>query len=768
MPFLQTLSSGLLLPSLVFFAIYAFPSYVFFDITLFKLASLWAGLFFIFLWDSFLRFNDCSLPRKLWWILSLPLIGSLPGLLWHENQYNYYLSYQLGQHLLILLWVGLLHQRLIDRKNHKPLLFLLTAVTFYVSLWLLLEKSGVPGPTASSISFGRGVTTFGNINYLASFLSLAIPFLGLIALRQGLRRRQISRFELCLLLVLVVSILTLMVTETRTAIFATLITLALGAIFSLKRFIFPRSQNWFFYSLWATIFIFAFSLIFIVPGLPERFAQLASAKTWDTRFVIWQTAWQAIKEAPWMGYGPGSFYNIFFEFIAPDSRLYFAERSFKHAHNIILEWLVRGGLLGLLGGLTLSSLVLWQIKTVYKKATETLDQDISYAAFWAFMAFAIHSCFSLAQQKIGVQLLAVTIITLLFSLTPVKRQKKSGWQRLLLLCFLLSAGQFLYPWVHSFYQYREILKQPADINRLQQLEKLLGESHNVHALNFIAYEQISAGRFSELEKTLLNLQKSIPHYRRIDFLNAARLYLKGQLPQSRNAAESFQSRDLYEMGNIQLLTRIAIVQKDPDLLLLQMQRLLEHLIVWNHIDDISDPKLLKFQINPTQKPSFLITKQNASLLFSVSPQWIDRLFVEIRPLLLGKNVSAQDRAQLYQVFLKDILNNAYFENRARKPDLQPKVDQVRRDWLTLEQKRQRDLMQLQETLPIKPSEMDSFKQKTIIIQSRDRLKKQPLERYLMRHSNWETYQSRKQISDTLIKWILSLSFPHHDFIKQGL
>ncbi len=63
------------------------------------------------------------------------------------------------------------------------------------------------------------------------------------------------------------------------------------------------------------------------------------------RGMIWQVAWEGVKERPVLGYGHGNFGYIFDKYYDP--RLYAQEQWFDRTHNVFLDWLIAGGFVGL-------------------------------------------------------------------------------------------------------------------------------------------------------------------------------------------------------------------------------------------------------------------------------------------------------------------------------------------------------------------------------------------------------------------------------------
>jgi O-antigen ligase/Flp pilus assembly protein TadD len=103
-----------------------------------------------------------------------------------------------------------------------------------------------------------------------------------------------------------------------------------------------------------------------VPGL-NRLSSLTLASTdIQPRLTALRIAWESFKERPWLGWGPEGFKVPFDRRYDPQLlRSGFGETYFDKPHNIVLEYLVSGGILGLLGYLALFGAALW---TIFRKA----------------------------------------------------------------------------------------------------------------------------------------------------------------------------------------------------------------------------------------------------------------------------------------------------------------------------------------------------------------------------------------------------------------
>jgi len=77
-----------------------------------------------------------------------------------------------------------------------------------------------------------------------------------------------------------------------------------------------------------------------------RIANIDLSKDLVVRGTIWRMAWEGVKERPLLGWGQSNFNYVFNKEFDPS--LYAAEAWFDRTHNIVLDWLIAGGVLGLL------------------------------------------------------------------------------------------------------------------------------------------------------------------------------------------------------------------------------------------------------------------------------------------------------------------------------------------------------------------------------------------------------------------------------------
>ncbi len=164
-------------------------------------------------------------------------------------------------------------------------------------------------------------------------------------------------------------------------------------------------------------------------------------KTTRSRFMVWGMAWEGFKENPVLGWGQENFNYVFNKYYNPD--MYDQEQWFDRTHNVFFDWLIAGGLLGLLGYLALFLIIIYYLIKDENNYFNTLDKGIiigllvgyfvhnlfvfdhliSYILFFSLLGY-IHSInvdeetVSTVKISDGINSIAipVVIITALFSI----------------------------------------------------------------------------------------------------------------------------------------------------------------------------------------------------------------------------------------------------------------------------------------------------------------------------------------------------------------
>jgi O-antigen ligase len=121
-----------------------------------------------------------------------------------------------------------------------------------------------------------------------------------------------------------------------------------------------------------------------------------------TRFRLWQLALSAIRQSPWLGWGLGSYPDLYSLFQPPDLRL-----PNDHAHSTPLEWMLD---LGIPAALCAFATVVVPLAICLRGSVRRrTDRYIPAVAFAASMVALLHSLvdFSLQIPAIGIMVSAL-------------------------------------------------------------------------------------------------------------------------------------------------------------------------------------------------------------------------------------------------------------------------------------------------------------------------------------------------------------------------
>lgn len=194
--------------------------------------------------------------------------------------------------------------------------------------------------------------TIGNPAYLASYLMFNVFFLLFFIWREN---RNWMRWMAAA--AILIELWVIYLTATRGVILAMLAVAGLLALaFAFKRAVDRREvvlkKSALSVLLLGVVVIgtfFAFRNTQFVRSNPVlgRFASISfEERTVQSRFLIWNIAWQGVKERPILGWGQENFYFVFNKYFNP--QLWANEPWFDRSHNVFFDWMIHAGILGLL------------------------------------------------------------------------------------------------------------------------------------------------------------------------------------------------------------------------------------------------------------------------------------------------------------------------------------------------------------------------------------------------------------------------------------
>ncbi len=138
----------------------------------------------------------------------------------------------------------------------------------------------------------------------------------------------------------------------------------------------------------------------------------------SARFMVWGIALQGIKERPILGWGQENFIYVFTKYYDPE--MYAQEPWFDRVHDVFLDWLIAGGIIGLAAYLSIFGAALWGIwfsrrgKDAFTPLERSMltgifagyffhnlfvfDNIVSYILFATILAFIHHRLTTVASK----------------------------------------------------------------------------------------------------------------------------------------------------------------------------------------------------------------------------------------------------------------------------------------------------------------------------------------------------------------------------------
>lgn len=156
--------------------------------------------------------------------------------------------------------------------------------------------------------------------------------------------------------------------------------------------------------------------------LSERLATLQNPATaGQDRWIIWEGAWQMLRDAPWHGIGPGVFWFAYPAYRSPAD----ASGGF-YAHNDYLQLAIEAGIPAVLLTLAvgLAALSAWRRALAGGRRTAAEASG----AFAAFAAMAVHSLVTFNLYVMPLLVLAGTALARLDRLAHPAETQAAGWR----------------------------------------------------------------------------------------------------------------------------------------------------------------------------------------------------------------------------------------------------------------------------------------------------------------------------------------------------
>ncbi|MBX4210365.1 O-antigen ligase family protein, partial [Candidatus Parcubacteria bacterium] len=200
---------------------------------------------------------------------------------------------------------------------------------------------------------------FGNATYLAIYMLFHVFLTALLAVRARGSWKWLYSIPIFMQLTII------SYTETRGTILGlvigAIVTTILIAIFEKGNWVARRSAIGILIGLLVLsvgFVMFKNSKFLMENRITRRLAHISVAEG-NPRFMVWGMALKGFKERPILGWGQESFNYVFNKYYDPG--MYNQEQWFDRTHNVFFDWLIAGGILGLLSYLLIFAAVLYYI-----------------------------------------------------------------------------------------------------------------------------------------------------------------------------------------------------------------------------------------------------------------------------------------------------------------------------------------------------------------------------------------------------------------------
>lgn len=388
------------------------------------------------------------------WCFSADRYESWHGSLWRfqglESQL-YYLAF-----FILVIW---------NISSKKQILFLINALVFssiLVSIYGLIQIMGYDAITwvDSPFLWQRISSTLGQPNFTGSFIIAAIPLNFYLVFYN---KKILVRFFYALFLL--INLMALYYTFSRGAWLGLVAGIIGGGIIY---FIASRKKIFTKRNL-AAVFIFGgilAALLLVNDTFREKIRSIEDFHLGSnsSRLIFWQDSLDAIKKKWLAGYGQDNQAGVFWTYYQKDWAINEKINAYPdRAHNIILDILMTGGIIGLVAYLAWWFYVLYSVAGYFKKNQEA---NLVLALFiaWLSYLFSLFFSFEVTATAMTGWFVAALIFILIINKDENEAKAVNNLPVLIKILLLVSMAVFLYfPLTEKIktlladYYYREIL-----------------------------------------------------------------------------------------------------------------------------------------------------------------------------------------------------------------------------------------------------------------------------------------------------------------------
>lgn len=277
----------------------------------------------------------------------------LIGTILISSYFWFYSIEELGRYLAIFLLFFLVQKTVFNRTRLRWILWILFATCMIATGWGMIQRLHQLGIVENTIvDWGREVivSTFGNKNFFAGFLTMTAPVV--FGYAWATKRKVIKAILFALF---AIEFYILMATGTRTGFLGFWIGMIIF-IFLLFRFVWfraeldnaVRKQRLLVFGL-VFLLMIGLSYLFIPQHLIERLGGAFDLQkgTQRVRWIMWTGSSRATIDQPITGHGHGTFQLVFPNYRPTFYHRFQVSHNTRHSHNEYLEVIMESGIVGL-------------------------------------------------------------------------------------------------------------------------------------------------------------------------------------------------------------------------------------------------------------------------------------------------------------------------------------------------------------------------------------------------------------------------------------
>lgn len=256
-------------------------------------------------------------------------------------------------------------------KLWRAFFYTTLGVSAYLGVYGLLQAAGISalGQGGASGLNARVDGTFGNPIYFAVYMLFHVFIATHVWIQNWVEREKGDRLPLSLMFGTLIALDTFVLFFTGTR--GTMIGLIGGALLTALLFVFfgrnSRTVRNAGIGIVVGLLVLMGSFWMVRDaawvqkvGFLQRLATISiEDNTVKARFINWSIAWNGVKERPLLGWGQENYAIVFDKYYDP--RMYAQEPWFDRVHNILFDWLVAGGFIGLIAYLSIFIATLWAV-----------------------------------------------------------------------------------------------------------------------------------------------------------------------------------------------------------------------------------------------------------------------------------------------------------------------------------------------------------------------------------------------------------------------